>query len=733
MSDAALTRRRFLISTGLTAVGLTALSACSSLIPVTPTSREPELGDGYAWVQILPGGGARFYVPRMEMGQGTPIGLAQVVAEELNIPASSIDCVSPATNQVPAFKMTVGSEGIKEFFSPVSHAAAGLREHLRHLAAKKFKTALPDITDENGGFRIKGGKTITYGDLAPRGGGIISISDGAEDVSPRRYALERRGRHKSIASASPDPALADIVTGKPLFSRDASLPGMAFGGALLPPISGATLESADAEEARKMPGVIAVAVEPAHNLAGVVAEAPHQVRAALAVLKAKWQLPEEIADDPGDRSRTFWQGDSRKFEHDLVSDGDSDGEDIGSAPVKASGQFETSFQAHAQMEPRAGLAWVREEKVEIWAGTQDPFFVQRRIAQILGRHEDDVVLHPMRMGGGFGGRILCQPAETAALLSRTSKRPVKVQWSREDEFRGNYFQPPFFHEIEAGLTKNGKISHWRHDFASAPIFFGLDIIPKIARLVIDRLADEGTARGAVAPWRAANKQIRYSDIRLPVSTGAWRGLGAAPNTFAIESMMDELAGSAGIDAVQFRIENLDPKFAPLAPVMQKAAEIAGWGRKMLPETGLGFAAAVYKDKTYVAAVAEVRIDHADRSIEVSQVWIAQDCGLVLNPGFVEQQIIGNVVWGAGLSLTEEMNFKGGAPETDNFDTYEIIRQSNVPDVHIAIVEPAGSPPVGAGEPAIAPIPAAIANGIFAASGKRPRRLPIRYDALFGAA
>ena len=730
MTSLDLTRRRFLINTGWTAVGITALSACSSIMPVLPTQNEPELGDGYAWVQLLPGGQARFFAPRMEMGQGASIGLTQVVAEEMNLAASSVACIAPATSQVPAFKMTAGSEGIDEFFGPVSHAAANLREHLRRLAALKFNINSAGIADETGGFRVKGGKFVSYGELAPVDGKIISVSENEGEDQPRRYALERRGRHKSIGSTEPDPNLAHMVTGKAQFSRDASLPGMAFGGSLMPPVSGAELKNADAAAAGSMPGVIKVVIEPSHNLAGIVAKTPHQMRAALGAIKPEWHLPENITDNPGDRIRDFWSQIPRDFEHDLISDGDVD--DLSETSITGSGQFETSFQSHAAMEPRAGLAWVRDEKVEVWCGTQAPFFIQRRIAQILGRDEDDVILHPMRMGGGFGGRVLCQPAETAALLSRAAKRPVKVQWTREDEFRGNYFQPPYFHKIDAAVFEDGSISRWRHDFASAPIFFGIDAIPKIARPILDRLADEGTARGATPPYRAANKLVRYSDIRLPVSTGAWRGLGAAPNSFAIESIMDQLARNAGIDPIQFRIKNLETQHIRLAQVMRKAGDMAGWGRRMPTGSGLGMAAAVYKEKTYVAVVAEVTINHSGKTIEVPRVWCAQDCGLIVNPGFVEQQIIGNVVWGVGLALTEEVLFSGGAAETDNFDGYEIVRQENAPYVKTALIEPEGAPPVGAGEPAIAPTPAAIANAIFAASAKRVRKLPVRYDALFGS-
>jgi len=376
------------------------------------------------------------------------------------------------------------------------------------------------------------------------------------------------------------------------------------GGALFPPAPGTSIKNADASKAHGVPGVVAVVIERSRGLAGVVAEKPHQVRQALSVLRIGWDHPQDAAGEhPAAKVHRFWQGEQRDFEHELLSEGAD--EIVTATDTQLEGVYQTPFLAHGAIEPRAGLAWARKDKVEVWCGSQAPFFVQGRVAQLLGRSRDEVTVHPLRMGGAFGGRVPCQPAETAALLSRASGHPVKVQWSREDEFRHNYLQPPFLHEIRAGVDNEGTISHWHHDFASAPILFGLREIPEIAHIILDRLADKGTARGALSPYRAANKRIRYSDIRLPISTGAWRGLGTVPNNFAVESMMDELAHKAEMDPLQFRLKNLDPGNRRLEPVLKKAAEMAGWGRTLARDRGLGIAGGVYRGKTFVAAVVEV--------------------------------------------------------------------------------------------------------------------------------
>lgn len=719
-------RRAFLKRTGWSAAGLTVLTSCSGVLPVLPHQKPPEEEGGLSWVQMLPGGRVRFYCPRMEMGQGISTGLIQLVAEELNIAPDAIDCVTPSTGQVPPFKLTAGSESMELFYRPVSMAAASLREHLRGQAAIQLNADPSEIKEIPGGFQTKGGKSVSYADLVPTGSQIISLNDNTVTPEQLKVYEAQNGALSSIEQPAADPALLALVTGREVFSRDVSLPGMVHGGALFPPAPDATVLEVDGSKARAMPGVLAVVEDKSRGFAGVVADKPDQVRQALAAITVTWgHDPGDGGEHPAARLKQFWQSAEREFEHELLSNGQDTGQ---AAPLKA--RYQTPFQAHAAIEPRSGSAWVQKDKVEVWCGTQAPFFVQGRIAQLLGRSQDDVTVYPKRMGGAFGGRVPCQPAETAALLSEASGYPVKVQWSREDEFRHNYYQPPFFHEIEASADETGTIDQWHHDFASAPILFGLKEIPKIAHVVLDRLADKGTARGGLPPYGAKNQRIRYSDIRLPISTGAWRGLGTLPNNFAIESMVDELADKAQMDPLEFRLKNLAPDHGRLESVLKKAAEMARWGRRMPTSHGLGIAGGIYRGKTHVAAVAEVRLDADERHIAIEKVWVAQDCGLVINPDQVKQQITGNAIWGVGAALSEEMIFDEDRLETDNFDSYAILRQSEAPEVEIALINPQNENPTGSGEPAIGPIAPAITNAIFAASGKRLRKLPIDTDAVF---
>jgi CO/xanthine dehydrogenase Mo-binding subunit len=300
---------------------------------------------------------------------------------------------------------------------------------------------------------------------------------------------------------------------------------------------------------------------------------------------------------------------------------------------------------------------------------------------------------------------------------------VRVQWSREEEFRDNYFQPPFAHFIDAGVDAEGRLTHWMHDFTACPIGLDSATVPRRAHWLADLVGDPGTKRGALTPYSVSDRRTRFSDVRIPIHTGQWRGLGAAPNTTAIEVAMDELARMAGLDPVEFRLRNLGPERERLAAVLRDAARLSGWSEPIAPGRGRGVACAVYEEMTYVAVVVEVSAE--DEVIRPIRAWCAHDCGLVVNPGQVTAQIEGNIAWGCSVALQEHVEIRDGANANDSFETYPVLRQADSPEVQVSLVERGGDPPAGAGEPAIAPTPAALVNAVFAATGARHRRLPIR--------
>ncbi|MBT4891074.1 MAG: xanthine dehydrogenase family protein molybdopterin-binding subunit, partial [Rhodospirillales bacterium] len=410
--------------------------------------------------------------------------------------------------------------------------------------------------------------------------------------------------------------------------------------------------------------------------------------------------------------------------HTLVSQGVVNNREAQSKH-QIEGLFETSFAAHAAMEPRAAIVSVKKENAEVWCGSQDPFFVQRRVAKAIGRSASSVIVHPHRMGGAFGGRVPCQASEEAALLSQAVGAPVRIEWDRETEFAYNYFQPRFSHFIKAGITDEGQIDHWQHDFVSSPIITGL--VPGNIAWIMDKVvADKGTARGSLLPYNINNQRVRYSDIRTPVSVGAWRGLGSAPNTFAIESMIDQLADTANIDPLSFRLKNLTSTQYRLAGVLKRVAKLAKWGSTSPVNIGRGIACAIYKNETYVAIIAEVEMDVAIKDLSIRKIYCVHDSGLVINPDQVENQIVGNIVWGCSMVLKEQITFAEGMVKQRNFDDYEFLRHSETPQMIIDLVK-SDAPPTAVGESAFGPVAPAITNAIFAATGIRVSRLPMNFE------
>ncbi len=741
-----ITRRKFLVKTGWVAAGITVLGAVSfptvrANFPTIPTTRNPEPDEGMVWIQVLPGGKVRFFCPRMEMGQGAVLGLSQVVAEELNIDQSEIECLLPSTDQTPPFKMTVGSESILEFFSPVSLAGARLREILRGLAAKKAGVKGDQIKDARagdgrGGFILPDGSRLGYGDLVPSAPLVVSPQDwtGQENEAPL-YAQKRQGKFAAIGKTWKPQDLEAIVTGKAVYSRDTVVPGMVFAQVLRAPAFGARLKKVNGSAAEAMAGISVVVGDEGNNFAGVVnfvavvATDPFLLPEAIEALQVEWEIPDAINHTQLDKILDVEQLRANDdFEH-IVDEAGNSTQGRSEAKFQATARYDTPFAAHGAIEPRASIVSVTDEKIEVWCASQDPFYVRGRVAAVVGRSVDEVVVYSHRIGGGFGGRVLCQASEEAAILSAAVGAPVRVQWDRKSEFQNNYLQPAFSHYIDAGVKADGKISHWRHDFVSSPIIFGQ--IPKNVAWVMDKVvADFGTSRGSKPPYQIDNRRTRFSDIRTAVSIGAWRGLGAAPNAFAIESMMDELASGAGIDPLEFRLNNLSAKAGRLADVLRRVAEISAWGQPVAKDHGRGLACSVYKGDTPVAVVAEIQIDRAAEKIRVTKVWCAQDCGLVINPHQVENQVMGNIVWGTSMAMKEQITIADGQVQEENFDAYEILRHDEAPQIVVDLVMPPDTPPVGVGESALPAVPAAIANAVFAATGQRVRRLPISYDSVF---
>lgn len=689
------TRRRWLAAAGA-ALAVPILPGCS-VLPVIPSRPRPDAAQAIGWVEHESG---RFTltVPRAEIGQRIGTAMRRIAAVELGVPPDRIAVRMHRTDTVEPVRATVGSESLRDFAGPLAQACATLR------AALEGTRWSPEAT-------------------RPRG-------DADADAAIR--ALPPTDRTE----------LLPLVRGEARFAADVRLEGMLHGRVLradASPALASRLLRADRAAARAVPGCVALVEEAALALGaapgvGVVARTPGALDRVAAALDATWQVDGTV--DPAQvAALTDVDRDGPGREHAVHDDAVD-----ASGPWDVDLRIDVPMAAHAAIEPRVAVArFDADSRLEVWTGTQDAFYVRAVLARAMGLPAARIVVHACRAGGAFGGRTLCNVELEAAVLARACGAPVKVQWTRAQEFALAFHRPPSSHRIRARV-RDGRLEAWWHRFASSHVLFTSAVLPPWLQRATDLLGDDGIARGASLPYAATRRRATYRAARLPVWTGPWRGLGAGPNVFAIESAIDECAHVAGEDPLAFRLRHaLDSR---LAGVLRAAALDAGWtpdarhvsagGRLASGRlTGRGIACGIYKAMSYAAVVADVEVDPDTGSVTVRTMWCAHDCGRVFDPDGVRAQCEGNLVWGLGMVLVEALPLRPDGVAARTFADAPIPRLGSLPVLHVAALD-SDAPPTGAGETAIVAAGAAIANAVRAATGVRVTRLPIDPQALRSA-
>ena len=702
-------RRQLLRATGWSAAGLTLVaSGGCGLLPALPTFGESSEADAFTWIQLTPGGDIVFLLPRAELGQGIDTGLTMLVAEELQTPPAEITCQYQRTDAMAPCQMTVGSQSIENYGALTSLAAAALREELLRRAAQQMGAKREELVCRDGAIH-RGEQQLCFAALLVAG--EETLMGAAPTAPPELYS--DRPSPRFIGQNGPSQQLRRLVTGEEVYSRDVTLPEMVFGQVAHPPQLTATLTGFDIEAAKRTDGVLEVVRGPLDEI-GVVAQTPIAAAAGVEALACTWSAltTEELRaiDDQLDIDTAIEQ---KQLDHTPIDEGRiRTGREAAENALDL--RYDTPMAAHAAMEPRAGVAKPSSNGLEVWTGSQDPWYVRAAVSKALGLSAERVTVHNCRVGGGFGGRIHCQASLEAAWLADATGRSVKVQWSREDEFRYNYVGPQFSTRIQAGLTAEGELSYWHHRMVGAPVLTSSLLIPRSLHWLANLPADPGTIRGTQLPYAVENHLVETADVRTPMPTGAWRGLGAAPNTFAVECAMDELALAARRDPVEFRIAHATDE--RLAGVLRRLAELTAG------EANLGVAATAYKGVTFVAIAAQ--FTQSPRGRKLQRLWCVHDCGRMVSPDRVLAQVEGNLIWGVSMALIEDFRVSGGIAETDNFDRYPVARHGDVPPLTIELVA-SDAPSSGAAEAALAPAAAAIANALSRSTGQRERRLPLR--------
>jgi isoquinoline 1-oxidoreductase beta subunit len=722
---ASISRRKFLIATGWVAGGATLLYAVrNKAIAVAPTIIIPNKQSGAAWLQIRPNGSCLMYFPRVDMGQNANTGLAQIVAEELNIEVDQIEGVQPATNEVPPLAVTAGSMSLTAFSRPIAIAAATLREDMRKRAAAKLGKPVTDILDDVGGFQTSDKQKVSYSDLVDKAN--IMVEFGEDSTPPNLYSFDAGRKKKQVGQAIAPLDIRALVTGAPVYTADLAILGTLYGRVVKPPVRNARLATLDTSGVSEIEGFVKLVRQ--KDFVGVVCETPSSLDKAMAKIDVTWELEQPINQDEIDRlvdvDAEMAKGDLEHMLHDEDHRKD--------AKWAIDLRFDIQNQTHAAQEARVAIARFNDANadhaLEIWTGTQDPFGIHRFASMDTGLSEDEIVVHPMRLGGSFGSREHYDVEMDAVRLARAVNRPVKVQWTRADEFNASRCRPASAHRLRIATNESGNLSDWWYGYISGHVVFARERLPDWL-LPAARLAkDAGVTKGAISPYRAPHQRVEYADVDLPIDLGVWRSLNGAPSIFAIESAMDELAVQQGIDPVAFKTTQMQGAHPRLQHCLERVQAMSL--KRSLPTDpgyGRGFACGIYDERCFVAVSADVQIDNRTKEIKVLHMCCAQDVGMAVNPDQLRAQIESNLVWSIGMALLERFDVADNKIQSSNFDNYKIARMSHMPSLDIDIVDQPTIPPAGAGEVALVAGPPAIANAIRKATGFRALRLPISFS------
>jgi isoquinoline 1-oxidoreductase len=572
----------------------------------------------------------------------------------------------------------------------LARVSAGTREALFRLAEGRWGIE-PSLLDAADGCvqHVGTDRRIPYGELV-RGAERV-------EVVPREVSPTARAGDPIAARPVPTTGALEAVVGAGRYPSDVTRPGMRHGVVLRPPAFGATLRSVDLGPARDVPDVTLV-----HEGGFVGAAAPHPFAAgrAIAAVRAGWDLsPQPSEAELVEHLRSHpvqaegWGG---GFEHGA---GNVDAA-MSDADVRLAATYTTAYIAHAPLETRVAVAEWEGDRVTVWTGTQRPFAVREELAEALGVPEERVRVVVPPTGAGYGGKHSGEAAVEAARLSRASGSPVKVRWSREEEFTWGYFRPAAVIDVRSGATREGSITAWS--------FTNLNSGPA----------------AILCPYDIPHQSIRFQPAASPLRQGSYRALAATANHFARESHIDELAHELGADPLELRLRHLSDD--RLAAVFRTAAEHAGWpGDAMSAGRGLGIAGGIEKDGR-VATVVEVRVD-AEGRVAIIRIVTAFECGAIVDPDNLRNQIEGATVMGLGGALFERVRFADGKILNARFSEYRVPRFGDVPPIEVVLVDLPDEPPAGAGETPIVAVAPAIANAIFSATGRRLRSMPLLPD------
>jgi isoquinoline 1-oxidoreductase subunit beta len=708
-------RRAFLKTAAATAAGLTIGFHWSGPLSRALADTSKDFAPN-AFLRIAPNNSVTVIAKHLEMGQGTYTGLATIVAEELDadwaqirVESAPADASKYANLAFGTIQGTGGSSAMANSWMQLRNAGATARAMLVAAAAAEWNVPPASLTIERGVVRhAPSNRQATFGDLAAKA---------ASQPAPDKVALKDPKDFKLIGQKLPRVDIPGKTNGTAQFTIDVTFPNMLVAVLQRPPLFGATAKSFDATATKAVPGVVDVLQVP--RGVAVVAKSFWAAKLGRDALKVAWDDSKAekrstaaimaeyrtLAEQPGKPAR---------------KEGDAAAALKGAAKL-ITATYEFPYLAHAPMEPLDAVVKLDADSCEIWCGDQFQTVDQGNAAATAGLKPEQVKIHTLLAGGSFGRRAnmgsdyIVEAVSVAKALGANGI-PVKLQWTREDDIRGGLYRPLYLHRLEAALDNNGQLVGWQHRIVGQSIIAGTAFAAVMVKDGIDGTSVEGAAN---LPYAVPNMSVELSTTETGVPVLWWRVVGSSHAAYATEAFIDEIAHAAGKDPFAFRQAMLEHHPRHKA-VLELAAKAAGWGSPLPKGKGRGIAVAEAFG-TYVAQVAEVTVA-PNGKVKVDRVVCAVDCGTPINPDVITAQMEGGIGFGLGAALYGAITLKDGQVEQTNFDAYQVLRIDEMPKVEVHIV-PSPEAPTGVGEPGVAPVGPAVANAVFAATGKRLRVLP----------
>jgi isoquinoline 1-oxidoreductase subunit beta len=651
-----------------------------------------------AFLAIDANGQVTIFVAKSEMGQGVRTALPQIVADELEADWALVRVEQALAESKYGNMGTGGSSSVRNSYLPLRTAGAAAREMLVAAAAARFGVETSSCRAEAGSvLHVSSGRRLGYGAL---------VEDAAKLSVPGQPKLKDASQFKYIGTPVPRVDIPSKVNGSAVYGIDVRVPRMLVATVLRCPVVGGKAAKVEDGAALAVPGVRRIVS--LETGVAVVADATWPALQGRRALKVSW----DEGPHAGLSQEAIWsslRGAVAASGASARSQGDVE-RALGAAARTLEASYQAPLLAHLTMEPQNCVADVRADGCDVWAPTQVPDRARDVVAKLLGMAAAKVVVHTTFLGGGFGRRLETDFVVEAVRLSRAVGAPVQVLWTLDDDFAHDFYRPPSSHHLRGGVDASGRPVAWFHRLS----------VPSKSPERLKNGIDTGAMNGALqVPYAIANLEVQFSAQSTPVQVGSWRSVAHSYNAFAVESFIDELAHLGGKDPLLFRQSLLGASPRHLR-VLALVAEKAGWGTPLAPGRGRGLA--VHESfGSVVAEVAEVAVEKG--SFRVQRVVCAVDCGTVVNPNTVEAQVQGGVLFGLSAALREAITIEAGRTQQTSLTEYGPLRMRDAPDVEVHLVR-TQEPPGGIGEPGVPPVAPAVANAVFAATGRRLRRLPL---------